>query len=115
MGRSPLNISHLYVSAIEHPAVREGGRFSRSAVTEVPVTEQGLLDIEALESLLSRHDRASGLPMVALMLVNNETGIIQPVKDAARLVHAAGGLLVVDAVQALGASRWRSKRWTRIS
>ncbi|MDD1497625.1 cysteine desulfurase family protein [Agrobacterium sp. CNPSo 3708] len=102
MGRSPLNISHLYVSAIEHPAVREGGRFSRSAVTEVPVTEQGLLDIEALESLLSRHDRASGLPMVALMLVNNETGIIQPVKDAARLVHAAGGLLVVDAVQAVG-------------
>ncbi|WP_313058779.1 cysteine desulfurase family protein [Agrobacterium cavarae] len=102
MGRSPLNISHLYVSAIEHPAVREGGRFSRSAVTEVPVTEQGLLDIEALESLLSRHDRALGLPMVALMLVNNETGIIQPVKDAARLVHAAGGLLVVDAVQAIG-------------
>src|SRR6185436_13364103 len=40
MGRSPLNISHLYVSAIEHPAVREGGRFSRSAVTEVPVTGQ---------------------------------------------------------------------------
>ncbi|MGN8171421.1 cysteine desulfurase family protein [Agrobacterium sp. 22117] len=102
MGRSPLNISHLYVSAIEHPAVREGGRFSRSAVTEVPVTEQGLLDIEALESLLSRHDRALGLPMVALMLVNNETGIIQPVKEAARLVHAAGGLLVVDAVQAIG-------------
>ncbi|TBN10515.1 cysteine desulfurase [Agrobacterium cavarae] len=102
MGRSPLNISHLYVSAIEHPAIREGGRFSRSAVTEVPVTEKGLLDIEALESLLSRHDRALGLPMVALMLVNNETGIIQPVKDAARLVHAAGGLLVVDAVQAVG-------------
>jgi len=36
------------------------------------------------------------------MLVNNETGIIQPVEDAARLVHAAGGLLVVDAVQAVG-------------
>ncbi|MEJ8307778.1 cysteine desulfurase family protein [Agrobacterium larrymoorei] len=102
MGRAPLNISHLYASAIEHPAIREGGRFSRSAVMEVPVTEQGLLDIEALGKLLSQHDRASGLPMVALMLVNNETGIVQPVAEAARLVHAAGGLLVVDAVQAVG-------------
>lgn len=102
MGRASLNISHLYASAIEHPAIREGGRFSRSAVTEVPVTEQGLLDIEALGKLLSQHDRASGLPMVALMLVNNETGIVQPVAEAARLVHAAGGLLVVDAVQAVG-------------
>ncbi|WP_296085450.1 cysteine desulfurase family protein [uncultured Agrobacterium sp.] len=102
MGRAPLTVSHLYVSAIEHPAIREGGRFDKSAMTEVPVTAQGMLDIEALGHLLSQHDRASGLPMVALMLVNNETGIVQPVKEAAQLVHAAGGLLVVDAVQAVG-------------
>lgn len=102
MGRAPLNLSHLYVSAIEHPAIREGGRFDKSDVTEVPVTALGLLDIEALENLLSQHDRTLGLPMVALMLVNNETGIVQPVKEAAQLVHAAGGLLVVDAVQAVG-------------
>lgn len=102
MGRAPLTVSHLYVSAIEHPAIREGGRFDKSAMTEVPVTAQGMLDIEALGRLLSQHDRASGLPMVALMLVNNETGIVQPVKEAAQLVHAAGGLLVVDAVQAVG-------------
>ncbi len=102
MGRAPLTVSHLYVSAIEHPAIREGGRFDKSAMTEVPVTAQGMLDIEALGHLLSQHDRASGLPMVALMLVNNETGIVQPVKETAQLVHAAGGLLVVDAVQAVG-------------
>ncbi|NTJ42257.1 cysteine desulfurase [Agrobacterium larrymoorei] len=102
MGRASLNIGHLYVSAIEHPALREGGRFERLNVTEVPVTHQGLVDLTALEALLARHDAASGLPMVAVMLVNNETGVIQPVEEAAKLVHAAGGLMVVDAVQAVG-------------
>ncbi len=102
MGRASLNIGHLYVSAIEHPALREGGRFERSNVTEVPVTHQGLVDLTALEALLVGHDAVSGLPMVALMLVNNETGVIQPVEEAAKLVHAAGGLMVVDAVQAVG-------------
>ncbi|NWJ26446.1 cysteine desulfurase family protein [Rhizobium sp. RM] len=102
MGRAPLRMGHLYVSAIEHPAVREGGRFSKDNVTEVPVTASGVLDLAALETLLAGHDASSGLPMVACMLVNNETGIVQPVVEAARLVHAAGGLMVVDAVQAAG-------------
>ncbi|WP_288429615.1 cysteine desulfurase family protein [uncultured Agrobacterium sp.] len=102
MGRASLNIGHLYVSAIEHPALREGGRFDRSNVMEVPVTHQGLVDLTALEALLAGHDAASGLPMVAVMLVNNETGVIQPVEEAAKLVHTAGGLMVVDAVQAVG-------------
>lgn len=102
MGRSPVRVSRLYISAIEHPAFREGGRFEKSDVTEVPVTSAGVLDLAALEALLSSHDRSSGLPMVACMLVNNETGILQPVAEAARLVHAAGGLMVVDAVQAAG-------------
>jgi cysteine desulfurase len=52
--------------------------------------------------MLSAHDKTTGIPMLAVMLVNNETGIIQPVREAAALVHAAGGLLVVDAVQAAG-------------
>lgn len=102
MGRSPVRVSQLYISAIEHPAFREGGRFDSGTLTEVPVTSAGILDIAALEALLSSHDRSAGLPMVACMLVNNETGILQPVADAARLVHAAGGLMVVDAVQAAG-------------
>ncbi|NTF32261.1 cysteine desulfurase family protein [Rhizobium skierniewicense] len=102
MGRSALSIGHLYVSAIEHPAVREGGRFDKGNVSEIAVTADGILDLAKLEAALSSHDASRGLPMVALMLVNNETGIIQPVADAAGLVHAAGGLLVVDAVQAVG-------------
>ncbi|MDX3976827.1 cysteine desulfurase family protein [Shinella sp.] len=102
MGRTPLAISHLYHCEIEHPAIREGGRFSRDKLTSIPVTPGGLVDLSALETLLQGHDKAKGLPMVAIMLVNNETGVVQPVKSAAEIVHRHGGLLVVDAVQAAG-------------
>lgn len=102
MGRTPLRLGQLYFSAIEHPAVREGGRFAREKMTEIPVTEAGVVDLDALSKLLDAHDKAAGLPMVAVMLVNNETGIVQPVEAAAKIVHAHGGLFVVDAVQAAG-------------
>lgn len=102
MGRTPLAIGHLYASEIEHPAMREGGRFVREAVTSIPVTPAGVVDLYALETVLQNHDKASGLPMVAVMLANNETGIVQPVKAVAEIVRRHGGLLVVDAVQAVG-------------
>ncbi|RXT15838.1 cysteine desulfurase [Rhizobium leguminosarum] len=102
MGRTPLRLGQLYFSAIEHPAVREGGRFAKEKMTEIPVTEAGIVDLDALGLLLDVHDKAAGLPMVAVMLVNNETGIVQPVEAAAKIVHAHGGLFVVDAVQAAG-------------
>jgi len=86
----------LLVSAIEHPSVRSGGRFS--AVEEVAVTATGLTDLADLA-----HRLAAGPPaLVSIMLANNETGVVQPIKEAARLVHEAGGLLHVDAVQAAG-------------
>ncbi|WP_434118387.1 cysteine desulfurase family protein [Sinorhizobium meliloti] len=102
MGRTPLKAGKLYVSAIEHPAVREGGRFAREDVCEIAVTNAGIVDCAALEDLLRAHDRETGLPMVAVMLANNETGIIQPVAEVAALVRAHDGILVVDAVQAAG-------------
>jgi len=102
MGRAPLVASMFYVSAIEHPALREGGRFAADRVREIPVTVSGVVDVDALERLLQAHSAEEGLPLVAVMLVNNETGVIQPVADVARVVHAHGGLLVVDAVQAAG-------------
>ena len=102
MGRTPLVVSHLYISAVEHPAVREGGRFPKDGISEIPVTSGGMVDLAALEVMLAAHDKAIGLPMVAIMLANNETGILQPVGEAARIVQAAGGIFVVDAVQAVG-------------
>lgn len=102
MGRTPMRIGHLYVSAIEHPAVREGGRFAKSDVSEIAVTPAGIIDLDALDAVLAAHDKALGLPMVAVMLANNETGIVQPIRAVSERVKAAGGVLVVDAVQAAG-------------
>ncbi|MBB3134943.1 cysteine desulfurase [Rhizobium pisi] len=102
MGRTPLKLGRLYFSAVEHLAVREGGRFPKDSTTEIPVTEAGVVDLNALAALLEVHDKSTGLPVVAIMLVNNETGIVQPVEEAARIVHTHGGLFIVDAVQAAG-------------
>ncbi|BCH54402.1 cysteine desulfurase family protein [Agrobacterium vitis] len=102
MGRSLLTVGRAYVSAIEHPAVRQGGRFSPDCVTEIPVTQQGVIDLDALERTLADHPADQGMPLVAVMLANNETGVIQPVEAVGQLVHAKGGLLLVDAVQAVG-------------
>ncbi|MGL3605707.1 cysteine desulfurase family protein [Rhizobium sp. G187] len=101
MGKASISIGALYVSAIEHPAVRAGGRFAADSVTSLPVMRSGVIDLEALSDALARHDVAKGLPLVAIMLVNNETGIVQPIREASAIVKKFGGLLVVDAVQAV--------------
>jgi cysteine desulfurase len=88
----------LLVSAIEHASVLSGGRFSSEAIQTIGVTRAGIVDLERLRALLAGAPPA----LVSIMLANNETGAIQPVAQAAELVHAAGGLLHVDAIQALG-------------
>jgi len=88
----------LLMSAIEHPSVRTGGRFSRELVQDVPVMADGRADLAALAVAVGKASR----PLVSLMIANNETGVVQPVAEAATIVHAAGGLLHVDAVQAPG-------------
>jgi cysteine desulfurase len=96
-GVSKPPVERLLVSAIEHPSVLTGGRFPADAVGKVGVT-RGLVDLDQLRATL-----ASGPPaLVSVMAANNETGVIQPVAEVAEIVHAAGGLLHVDAIQALG-------------
>ena len=90
--------SRLYLSAIEHASVRTGARFPRETVEELPVGPDGRVDLAALAAAIAKTPR----PLVSLMLANNETGIVQPVAEAAVIVHAAGGLIHVDAVQAAG-------------
>jgi cysteine desulfurase len=90
-------VERLVVSAIEHPSVLAGGRFSLDSTAKVGVTG-GMVDLDRLRALLS-----SGPPaLVSVMAANNETGVIQPVAEVAGIVHAAGGLLHVDAIQAFG-------------
>ena len=86
----------LIVSAIEHPSVLAGGRFAQGAIQVAPVLPSGVFDLTSLAGLLE-----SGPPaLVSVMLANNETGAIQPIPEVAALVHGAGGVLHVDAVQA---------------
>ena len=90
----------LLVSAIEHASVLAGGRFSPNAIGIIRVHPSGVVDLDDLKAHL-----ADGPPaLVALMLANNETGAIQPVAEAAEIVHAAGSRFHVDAIQALGKS-----------
>ncbi len=81
------------VSAIEHDSV-----LAQAVATEiVPVTRAGVIDLARLEEMI-----AGRRVFLSLMAVNNETGIIQPVKQAAALVHLQGGLIHCDASQAFG-------------
>jgi cysteine desulfurase len=80
-------------SAIEHDSVLAAG------VTPAPVGADGLIDLAALAALLAK---PAGPTVLSLMLANNETGVIQPVAEAASLAQRAGVLVHCDAVQAAG-------------
>ena len=91
-------VRRLLVSAIEHTSVLSGGRFSPKTIATIAITGSGLVDVDHLRGLL-----ADGPPaLVSVMLANNETGALQPVGEVADIVHEAGGLLQVDAIQAFG-------------
>ena len=97
--RDGAGCDHLLMSAGEHPAVLAGHRFG-DRVETLPLDANGVLDLGALRAAIDRH---TGRPiMLALQAANNETGVIQPVRAAADLVHAAGGTVICDAVQAAG-------------
>lgn len=88
----------LVVSAIEHASVLAGGRFAPETIETVGVMRSGVVDLDRLHVMLRNRPPA----LVSLMLANNETGALQPVKEASEIVHATGGLLHVDAIQAFG-------------
>lgn len=91
---------HVVVSAVEHPAnlslcehlESEGIRVSR-----VPVDSEGRIDLMGLERLI-----CDETALVSVMWANNETGVLLPVEEIARIAKAKGALLHVDAVQAVG-------------
>jgi cysteine desulfurase len=88
----------LEISAIEHASVLAGGRFPPEAIGILRVTRSGLLDLDNLRTALDGGPPA----LVSVMLANNETGAVQPIGEAAQIVHSAGGLLHIDAIQAFG-------------
>lgn len=97
-------ITRLFISAIEHDAVRANAaaaaeRVAGLRVETIPVTGDGTIDLEALRVGLRE---GKGRALVAVMAANNETGVIQPLEDIRPLTDEAGALLLVDAVQAAG-------------
>ncbi len=94
--------ARLLVSAIEHASVRMGGRFAPELLEEVPVTAQGVIDLHALTARLAACAAKGERVLVSVMLANNETGIVQPISQAAAIAHEAGAILHVDAVQGAG-------------
>jgi cysteine desulfurase len=91
-------VARLLASAIEHASVLAGGRFPAEAIGSIGAIRTGLVDLGRLRAALERGPPA----LVSVMLANNETGAVQPVTEVAEIVHAAGGLLHIDAIQAFG-------------
>lgn len=93
----------LLVSAIEHEAVTKAAAHSGAPVQTVYVMADGTADLDDLKARMERWDTdVLGAPVLCLMLANNETGVIQPVREAAAIVREAGGLTICDGVQGLG-------------
>ena len=91
---------HLIVSQVEHPSIRSLlPRVQQMGVrvTDIPVDSRGVPDMEAL-----RHALTEETALVSMMWVNNETGVVMPVAEAAALAASRGVPIHVDATQAVG-------------
>jgi cysteine desulfurase len=100
IGKDRRDFDLLLVSAGEHPCVLQGHRFSPEQVITLPLEANGRVDLAALDEALA--DNAGRRALLALQAANNETGVIQPIAEAAAKVRATGGATVCDAVQAFG-------------
>jgi cysteine desulfurase len=92
--------NHLVVSTIEHQAVLHAAKYLESKgvrVTYVPVHPDGVVDLDRLAEVVD--DQTA---LVSIMHVNNETGVIQPVREIAKIAHAKGTYFHTDAVQSFG-------------
>lgn len=93
----------IFLSGLEHESVWSAARATGARIEMIPARIDGTIDLEQLRDRLATWNLgADGIPLVCLMLVNNETGVVQPVSAAADIAHAAGGYLLCDAVQGLG-------------
>lgn len=104
-GLSDVHPGAIVVSAIEHPSVLESVTQAASQgrlVHFLPVDSNGVTCLKSLQSLLDQHHLGSPISLVSIMLANNETGVLQPVREAAQMCRRFGVLIHTDAVQVLG-------------
>lgn len=92
--------NHIIASSVEHPAVTAACQFLETLgveVTYLPVNNQGVVEVESLKKAIT--DKTA---LVSIMWANNETGMIFPIKDLAKVAHENGAYFHTDAVQAVG-------------
>ncbi len=97
-------ITRLFVSAIEHDSILAnaealGERVPGLRIEFIPVTPEGVIDLDALKVMLRE---GKGRTLIAVMAANNETGVVQPLDEVSRFAREYAALLLVDAVQAVG-------------
>jgi cysteine desulfurase len=98
--KAPPDRNRIITVATEHAAVLDTCEWLAGRgidLTVLPVQHDGLLDLELLQRELDER-----VLLVAVMLVNNEIGVLQPVNEIADMAHSVGALMLCDAVQALG-------------
>jgi len=94
---------HLLISAMDHPATIMTAESYEGVTAElIPVNAQGQSDMAWLKDRLANWDADNGRPFVSMVAANSETGVVQDCETISDLVHDAGGLILIDAVQALG-------------
>lgn len=98
-GAKALGVTGIVISAGEHAAVTKAAEATGLPMTVVGLDADGVIRVDEIAAAL---ERATGTLLVAVHLVNNETGVIQPIDRIAVLVGASPHFLFVDAVQALG-------------
>ena len=94
-------VERILVSAIEHPSVLDVAKSLSGShhLGFIPVTVDGVLDLAALDKMLAKDPRPT---LVSVMLANNETGVVQPIADIARIAKQYGAFVHTDGVQMLG-------------
>lgn len=92
----------LLVSSMDHPASFLMAETVGTKVDFIPANEHGQLDMDWLAEVLDNWDEADGRPFVSIVAANSETGVLQDIERATDLVQNTNGLILVDAVQALG-------------
>lgn len=90
------------VSAIEHDSVLAPARASGAKVIALPASQDGVVELQSVASALAHASAGGARVLLSVMMANNETGVVQPVAEAAALARAHGAVLHVDAVQAPG-------------
>ena len=96
IAKSFVNKPHFYTETEHHSAVGK----SKGILFKLPVDDKGIVQLDVLSSRLSTLNSRNYL--VSVNYVNNETGVIQPLKIIAEIVHKHGGLLHSDMTQAIG-------------